>query len=283
MLNAIETGNVEAIKRHYATSPSPPERLGTWMHVAALRGKRVSVETLFELDSESIYQTSNAEMLPIILALSEQNTETLETLIHLHGKGPDFKFFVPFEHPLIVYAVAKNMTKSVSKLIELGASLEWKHENGDDLLNMAASYGNLECVKILCRTDRQWPSAVNRWRGPYHAAAIENQGACIRALYDSGYKDIDAQSQASRTPLHEASVYESMDAVVALHALGSEAHFVVDVIGSSPATFEDWFAPGIECVSKTSPRVRRLYFSRSLAENLFFIYDSDATSPVRRQ
>lgn len=290
MLKAIKAGDVETIKQKYVHNPHPTNKDGeslstTWMIMAGGLGTKSSVETLFELDPSSIDKEDMRKLTPIIAAVAKENLETLETIHRLRDCSIDVPRHSSDKTPLRI-AVEECSVKAIDKLIELGADINQRDKRGDDLMSAAIGRGKPESVKKLCELKRGWIDARRKEDGLFHKAAVLNQGKCIRILYDAGYTAIDGHPRVVHTPLYGATLYGATSAMIALHALGSNAHFTPDMFGLMPVTCAPVFifrAEQVEQSKKAAQLVRRLYYSRSLTEVLFFTQTQRISKAKRKR
>lgn len=115
--------------------------------------------------------------------------------------------------------------------------------------------GETPKIETLVELKAQTREIVDRKKGrsPLYQGAKKNSARLVQLLHTRAV--LDRPSDSSRTPLHAAVSHHALRSALELHRLGSEAHFMADSRKRAPARVE---------------YVRRLYFSRSLAETLFF-------------
>lgn len=273
MLAAIKTGDVAAMRAQYMLTPKPPKEDLTWMHVCAVHGTREVIEVMYELDPASLTQESLYTPPPIMIALFQENVDALEAIQRLQGDDIDatFNTYEPTQ-TLAFYAATTNKPKSLERLLQMGSNINATNCNGVNLLTASIRAGSAACVSVLCRLKRRWPTARQGVAGPFHLAAQLHLAEIVRILYDAGYKKVDTLDSLKRTPLYEATMYRSRSAVVALHAIGSSAHFTPDFIGITPAAYRDMIDIGRQ--NDDAALVHCLYYSRSLTEILFFAHET---------
>lgn len=107
-----------------------------------------------------------------------------------------------------------------------------------------------------------------------HYAARYGHEEAIDTLHKLNSTLLDAVDDHGWTSMHYAAVVRKKNAVLALHLHGSEAHFCKTKLGNPPVDLEH--ADG-------ESFTRQLYFSRSLAEVLFFTCVDDDIKSTRRR
>lgn len=286
MMKAMKTGNVELIKRIYAACPIPKDREGneitTWMIIAGGIGTKETIQTLYDLDPSTIDRGDKTSITPILSAVVKENLEALELIHRLRKCHIDTPTGPSARSPLWV-AVREGCLKSIDKLIELGADIEQKSiSDAEPLINVAIEGRHPASVRKLCQLKRGWIDARRKVDGPFHTAAIFDQGEAIKILYNAGYTKIDTPDELGRPPLRTAVTFGALNALAAFHALGSNVHF--QKIGYLSAAVDCDEGISLRLVGRSTRAAqitRRLYYSRSLAEVLFFTQPKRATQ--RRQ
>lgn len=163
---------------------------------------------------------------------------------------------------------------------------------GSTLIHMAAQHGHIEMILFLHRrgcAGLKEPNAEGEY--PIHIAARQGHVALLEVLHGmqdelcGSAEDIAQYDESTarvvrafsiltyeelgcaprQTILHSAALARKTNSIVAIHRLGSEEHFQEDEMKRAPAAIG-------------GDLVRSLYFSRSLAEVLFFAKEQ----PVRR-
>lgn len=273
MLAAIRSGNVEEIRVQYRVTPKPFKEDLTWMHACAVYGTREVVEVLYELEPESLTKETSETPRPILVALFRENVDALEAMQRLQGDDIDATF-TTYGPPqsLTFCAATADKPKSLERLLQMGADINAKNFNGDNLLTSSIRAGHAACVSVLCRLKKRWPMGRKGSAGPFHMAATLNRAEIIKILYYAGYKKMDIPDSLKWTPLYEATRYQSRLAVVALHAIGCTDHFTPDFLGNTPVDYREIIDFGTQ--NNVPALVRRLYYSRSLTEILFFAHET---------
>lgn len=137
------------------------------------------------------------------------------------------------------------------------------HTKFDDrtCLHMATASCFVDIVKILHEFDSELLDVPNGENQTPLCAATENGDvAMIKLLLSLGSNAIDTPKEDGMTPMNLASWGGELIVPLVLHCFGSEAHFVIS---------DDGLA-AVDCDDPIGHLVRRLYFSRSLTEVLFF-------------
>lgn len=146
---------------------------------------------------------------------------------------------------------------------------------GDEIQN-AAAHGDVEKIEALFNAD----AACLRYADamgciPIHFAAGAGEVGALRLLHRLDPSTLDVTDTHGWTPMHCASAPHKKDALLALHRLGSEAYFISTKLGNGAVSF--WRDDENPCF------LRLLYFSRSLAEVLFFSCADDEIKRTRRR
>lgn len=131
----------------------------------------------------------NEGMTPLHLAIMGGHLLTTTALLDAIGT----KNVVKSEHSsaMLILATKSNYFKIVKLLVESGVDVNWRDENGETALHVAARFGHQECAKILLRDSLKDTVAVNvreKYFGwtPTHIAAVDGHLAIIELLIKAG-------------------------------------------------------------------------------------------------
>lgn len=173
-------------------------------------------------------------------------------------------------------AAAYNRTEFIKWLCALNPTFTCHMcSAGRSPLHYAACTGSAEALELLYQLDStQLDRRDSSGSTPMDSAARMGHWKIVEKLHELGSKTMDVLDNSGYAPMHSAAVFCKSAVIITLHRLGSEAWFSMDFLERSNVD------PDSAC-AKVANMARRLYFSRSLMENLFFV--SDAISPVRRQ
>ncbi len=265
---AIRDGDVEEIRKQYHLNQTN-KISELWTETAAKYGTRASIETLFKLDPLLMSTPWRSHgRYPIHEAAAVGNLEAIETLHRLSGKSIEVPTLTRQSETPITTAVRCGQVAAVKLLKKLGASIKQRTYTGDNLLSVAVHQGTLEMVKLLCELKKKWPMSAAR-DNPYPIAARHAYTAIIRFLFNSGYTNIDANC-AGLPPMMYAILAEKRHSVVALHALGSNAHFISSFDKRNQAIYIENTSLFSKSITDCRKLAHTLYYSRSLTEILFF-------------
>ena len=135
----------------------------------------------------------------------------------------------------LVAALAGQHFRTADLLRHNGADLDVQGRNGVNPLHAAASFGNLEVIRILIEYD---PASIDArdedgWTPLLWASGRHNfkDGSVLRLLLEHG-ADINVQNRVGRTPLHRASFNGALEVVRLLLVHGADAE-VKSVVGET--------------------------------------------------
>lgn len=174
-----------------------------------------------------------------------------------------------------VRAVFKGRAAAVEALYEIGCKDVMRNYA---LMHSAMSYSHVEVIKVLHRLN---PTLITHSSPtsmpPLHFCAFMGSDVlCVmETLCQLDRAAIDQPHKEDITPMHRCMCVSApmhFQRFLVLHRYGSEAHFSATTTGRIPGNYIDYdeetsTGPGI------GAHIRRVYFSRSLAEVLFFVMD----------
>lgn len=225
------------------------EDFNSTLHHASRNGSVGVVSTLVRLGTSSAMIANIHDYTPLTFArFSSRASRILETLYPLYS-GDD----VPLQ--FFMQEAIKSLSVGSCALIEFlqqkqPCIFETRTQNGNTLLTWSATFN--------ARSD----------------------GAASEVLCKFTPSLIDARNDENKTAMHIAIrkyIPAGWNIFLAMHRHGSESHFVRDDNGKTPVD-----------ISRLIPRrflkfsIRPCYFSRSLAEVLFFTLCADEIQPLRR-
>jgi len=93
----------------------------------------------------------------------------------------------------------------INLLLEKGADIENKNENGDNTLHLACCYDNLDVVKFLLEKGANIEAKNNKYGTPLHLACGNDNLEVVKFLLEKG-ANIESKDKYDYTPLHYASM-----------------------------------------------------------------------------
>lgn len=220
----------------------------TLLHVAATHQSVNTIRVLVRMDRESVMKRNMYGQLPLVYAgrFSVNAEETFNVLYQFY-KHMDLNFFKKLAVDMIMAE-----SRALVYLIDIfGASILNQSGRSKETLLVRALYhnGHPDVIEKLCQ--------------------FRPEDIDVPYLWDGVLK--------SELPMHIAAESQrkfGWKRFLILHRHGSQAHFEKDGAGESPIDFFERNPP--------SYLPRRCYFSRSLAEALFFVYCADEITSSRR-
>jgi ankyrin repeat protein len=255
----------------------------TQLQVAARYGYQLMLEVVLLLGADGINEKDDSGMAPIHRTAYHNGNEIRKMLVMY---GADIDARMSDGDTAMHTAALWDNEHAVTSLYMLGSkAAHMCNEDGRTPFKIAKQQGNASMMRLLRKIEREelprhsticgssvhaiaskgdvsdmilllsLNSELKTLRDetgnlPLHHAVEGRHVKMIELLAD----DIDATNNDARTPLHLA--LRTTRTIVLLHRLGTQAHFSPDKSGVVPA--QNLF-------------VRKLYFSRSLCETLFYI------------
>ena len=105
--------------------------------------------------------------------------------------------------------------KVVASLLDGGADIEARNENGATPLHVAAEYNEPEVVALLLDRGANIEAHMSKGVTPLHLAAAHNRSEMVALLLDRG-ANIKARPESGRTPLHFAARYNKPEVIAFL-------------------------------------------------------------------
>ena len=119
-------------------------------------------------------------------------------------------------------AASYGQPKVLKALIEYGADVNRKNDDGTTVLFNAASSGNAEAVNVLIEAGADVNVQANDGDTPLHVAAHFGRAEAVKILIDHGAA-VNVKNKHNKIPLHEAVFTGSAKAVIALIERGADA------------------------------------------------------------
>jgi ankyrin repeat protein len=185
-------------------------------------GQKNVAEFLIEKGAD-VNTKCNRGWTPLFFA---RNKELSELLI---DNGADVNTYSTDVHsgmPLHT-AVAYGRRDIVELLINKGAEIDSKTNNGGTSLSLAAQLGNRDIAELLINMGAEIDSKANNGGTPLRAAAIYGQRDVAELLINKG-ADINSKDNNGRTPLHWAVANGHRDIIELLINKGAELNIKAD-------------------------------------------------------
>ena len=121
------------------------------------------------------------------------------------------------------WAAANDHADAIAALVEAGADLEARNEDGSTTpLHFAAYWGSADAITALLEAGADLEAREERYGyTPLHLAVHQGHADAIAALLEAG-ADPNAWDKARKTPLHRAAIWGSADAINALLDAGAD-------------------------------------------------------------
>lgn len=242
---AVKHGCLRFLKKVHKTWPfaieMPNLNEETTLHVAVKRDNAEMIRTLYELGTHAEQFEDDAGRTPIEVAVVLQKTNAIAALLELN--------------PNIADDYVKHRCNAVGLAVRFN------------------------CVQSLRALHSHCPTSLNfAFFTLFHVAFQSKLNPSIEmivALCELNPKKIDYPCDIRVTPLHmcvETQNARCRKIIAILHSYGSTSHFNISTHADAPK-------PG--SYPSEYRFIRRLYFSRSLAECMLFSLDGE-NEPVRR-
>ncbi|MEO5970608.1 MAG: ankyrin repeat domain-containing protein [Bdellovibrionia bacterium] len=141
--------------------------------------------------------TQGGNLTPYILKAAKQGNTKLIKEFYGH---PDLK---KAHSDILIDAAGEGKTKLVHTLIQNGADLEAKDQNGANALHVSANLGKTTVVKALLKAGANKEAKDKEGDTPILRAAMMGQKKTVKVLIENG-ANINAQGSEGETPLHHA-------------------------------------------------------------------------------
>lgn len=184
-----------------------------------------------DMDIEIFNRPNKLSITPLILAISLQRLDCIQTLIDmgvdvnkqdqmentpLHiacidGKPKIVKMLLEneklninmlncFHECPIIAACSGNNTECVKLLLEYNSYPHRRDNKGNSAIHIACEYGNIEIIKLLLDRGVSINCQNSHGKTPLYVACTEKQLKCVQFLLDAG-ADINIPDSDGRTPL----------------------------------------------------------------------------------
>lgn len=206
------------------------------------------------------YDRERRNKSPIHRAASRGKVDDLESYCVLSPEDIDAST-VPMRMTAMHYAARNNHADVIAKLHQMGSSaIDAKDVNGWTPMHHAAHKNSLAAVKMLVQLGSRADS-IRSYNGhfPVQMTIYHKPPSVLEFLCSLNRQNVDSAWVPFRVTPHG----DAFESVVTVHRYGSEMYFVPDLLHVYP-THTTRSHSGI------SKRCRQLYYSRSLAEVLFF-------------
>ncbi|CAK7232883.1 putative ankyrin-repeat protein [Sporothrix bragantina] len=192
------------------------------IHAACREGKVPVVESLLNADPKLAYRKDDDGRLPIHWAASYNQLEIARLLTQIKNFDPDVQDDSGWT-PLMIAASVRDSEPLVDLLLNRGASVDEKNNNGQTVLHFVASKGNLDLARKLLEGSPAASARVRDKRGQYaiHRAAAVGSVPIVNLLLKHR-SPLNATDNAGQTPLHHAVAEGHGDTAVALLKAGAE-------------------------------------------------------------
>ena len=122
-------------------------------------------------------------------------------------------------------AIEKGDMAEFSRLLENGADINERDEEGNTLLHHFAYWGQTETVTILLKIGVDSEARNENGATPLHIAALQGHSEAITTLLDAG-AGIDTHGRFGHTPLHAAALGGHSEAITILLKAGADARLL---------------------------------------------------------
>ncbi|KAJ8120356.1 hypothetical protein O1611_g10386 [Lasiodiplodia mahajangana] len=201
---------------------SSPETDKYAIHAAAREGKLTVVESLLNADPKLSQHKDDDGRLPIHWAASSNQHAIALLLSQQKNFDPDVEDDSGWT-PLMIAASVKDGDAIVDVLLQRGADVNQKNQNGQTALHFVASKNNLEVARKLFANKPPASSRVRDKRGQYplHRAAAVGSTPMVKLLLENR-SPLNATDVSGYTALHHAVAEGHGDTAVALLKAGAE-------------------------------------------------------------
>ena len=118
-------------------------------------------------------------------------------------------------------AALRGNAGAVKVLLEAGANLEARTEDGTTSLHNATILGHSEAVTVLARAGANLEARNEGGNTPLHMAALGETAGAVTVLTRAG-ADLEARAEGGNTPLHMAALGGNAKTVTALLEAGAD-------------------------------------------------------------
>lgn len=198
------------------------------LHIAAWNGNAELTKLLLELGAERTHHDGNG-LLPIHIAANKDDSLAIEVVRLLLHKDSINLACIHSQMTALHYAAAKNNLEIVSLLIENGASIQERSQNGNTALHMAIQEAGTHKREkqryetILRILDAGASMDAVNWLGesPLHAACYYDMPDVVQSLIDAGAR-IGAEDLERELPIHIAAKSNQPQSIAALLKAGAD-------------------------------------------------------------
>ncbi|XP_077476855.1 ankyrin repeat and SOCS box protein 2b [Stigmatopora argus] len=202
---AIQGGDVEAVKKHAASSPQNllRENQNSWipLHHAAFGGQPECLKTLLKAHPGCVDKRTLQEQTALLLAVSAQHLSCVKCLLE-SGADPDIGSKNK-ETPLYLACSLDNVDM-VNLILGFGASVNQRCARGWTALHEAVSRNDTEICEILVAAGAAMNPSNAYSVTPLMVAAQLGRLKALNYLMKKG-ADVNTQTCDGLTALHEAS------------------------------------------------------------------------------
>ncbi|XP_077587587.1 ankyrin repeat and SOCS box protein 2-like [Stigmatopora nigra] len=221
---AIQDGDIEAVKKHAASSPQNllRENKNCWipLHHAAFAGQPECLKTLLKAHPGCVDKRTLQEQTALLLAVSAQNLSCVKCLLE-SGADPDIGSKNK-ETPLYLACSLDNIDM-VNLILAYGASVNQRCARGWTSLHEAVSRNNLEICEILVAAGAAMNPSNAYNVTPLMVAAQLGRLKALNYLMKKG-ADVNTQTCEGLTALYEASKNGHEDIVEVLLSRNADAN-----------------------------------------------------------
>ncbi|XP_065582066.1 putative ankyrin repeat protein RF_0381 [Artemia franciscana] len=183
------------------------------------------------MSKRSLYLAASKRF-PLHNAALNGNTQTVEYLLQY---GADVNVKDENGTSPLHFAAWKGHTQTVECLLQSGADVNVKYENGTRLLHFAALNGNTQTVECLLQFGADVNVKNENGTRPLHFAAMNGNTQTVECLLQSG-ADVNVKHENGTSPLHLAALNRNTQTVECLLQFGADVN-VKNENGTSPLDF----------------------------------------------
>jgi ankyrin repeat protein len=261
----IRFGQLETTKYfldHYNLLKVEPTDGGNWLHVAT-KSRNIELVSLFADKGLDVNATNNDGRVPLDEAVWSGRIEMIETLLakgaNINGGFCAKTGCVPGGSPL--HSAAWFNPQILSYLIEKGASINTKDENGKTPLHNAVSGDCKECLNSLLKNKANIEITDNTGKTPLLTALSLGKCLAAQTLLDAG-ANTKAKNNDGKQALHFAAIRGLAERTQQLIEKGANIE-AKDKDGKTPADYAAYY-----CNEKTSSVLNKNGAKAPLKENI---------------